>query len=113
MKKNKKNKQASMFSMVENWQMGHQSQYRFCKEQCVSISTFRYWLNKYEKQQEETKKSNQVETSMLHQRFLSLEVSEVGRVDATENFTISYPNGVRLSCSSTTNTQTLRHLINL
>lgn len=98
-----------MFSVIENWQQSHQSQYKFCKDQKLSLSTFQYWLKKYRNSQENT----QIKTSLSHQRFLTLEVSEVEQAQSAENFTICYPNGVQLSCPSTTNTQTLRNLINL
>jgi transposase len=113
MKKNQKYNSDKMFPVIERWQESTQSQHKFCKEQNLSISTFQYWLKKYRKQSEDVEIRKQAESNISHQRFLSLEVSEVGRIDTTESFTISYPNGVQLSCSSTTNTQTLRNLINL
>jgi hypothetical protein len=113
MKKNQKYNSDKMFPVIERWQGSNQSQHKFCKEQKLSISTFQYWLKKYKNRQDGLSQKNLTKTSLSHQRFLSLEVSDVDRVDTKESFTISYPNGVQLSCSSTTNTQTLRNLINL
>jgi len=113
MKNIQKQKQAIMFSVIENWQQSKQSQYKFCKVQKLSLSTFQYWLKKYRDSQGGSQTKGLTKTSLSHQRFLTLDVSEVEHTESTDNFTISYPNGVQLSCSSTTNTQTLRNLINL
>ena len=40
-------KQQLMFSLIEVWQKGEQSQQDFCKEKDLDYNQFQYWFRKY------------------------------------------------------------------
>ncbi|NPD48276.1 hypothetical protein HNS40_22180, partial [Lentimicrobium sp. S6] len=96
-----------------SWREGSLSQGQFCKENEYCISTFQYWLKKYREEYPDKKKKNKSVNKL--KGFLPIEVSNAAEVlDCdSESFDIYYPNGVRLSCSASINTEALRTLINL
>lgn len=40
-------KQQLMFSLIEVWKQGEQSQQEFCKEKDLDYNQFQYWLRRY------------------------------------------------------------------
>jgi hypothetical protein len=40
-------KQQLMFSLIEIWKKGEQSQQEFCKEKDIDYNQFQYWLRRY------------------------------------------------------------------
>lgn len=102
-----------MFPVIESWQKSCLSQGKFCEENKYRISTFQYWLRKYRKEYPNIKRENK--SSKLVKGFLPIEVSNTTEEPLydDESFDIYYPNGVRLSCSASINTEALRTLINL
>lgn len=40
-------KQQLMFSLIEVWKKGEQSQQEFCKEKDLDYNQFQYWLRRY------------------------------------------------------------------
>jgi len=104
-----------MFQAIDAWKHSNQSQGKFCKEHKYSISTFQYWLKKYREAHPKSQLKKNPVVSSSSQRFLPLEVSEVGYLSGCkiETLDIHYPNGVRLSCSADIKAEVLRTLINL
>jgi len=102
-----------MFPVIENWRQGNLSQGQFCKENKYCISTFQYWLKKYKEAYPDLKKQNK--SIKKTKGFLPIQVSNLAEVSVCDNesFDIYYPNGVRVSCSASINTEALRTLINL
>ena len=39
-----------MFSLIEKWQQGNQTQKDFCQEHDIKLATFHYWQKKYRNQ---------------------------------------------------------------
>ncbi len=83
-----------MYAWIESWQQSGISQNRFCKEENLSTSTFNYWFKKYKQEKDRAThaNSNPVKT------FLPVEVTE-GLIRSDKDFiTITYPNGIQVSC---------------
>jgi hypothetical protein len=108
--------------LIESWQESNQSQVKFCKGNKLSISTFQYWLKKYKESRSEIKTQKKANEQRKDESFLTLKVAGMehqlpdlpaaGAV-FSDHLNIYYPNGVRLSCPTTTKPELLRNLINL
>ena len=96
MEKNQKYTPDQMFGHIESWQKSGVTQYRYCKNEGLSRSTFGYWHKKYKQQ---------TPVSMLpgnkpHTGFLPVEVRALkdSLPVGSESITITYPNGIQISC---------------
>lgn len=100
------NRKREMYAMIAEWRGTGLSQTAWCKQVSVSRSTFRKWLRKYEDEH-----GIQVEqpAPSPDPSFVSIELpSSVG-----SQLTISYPNGVQLSCPVGIGHDQLRYLVHL
>ena len=80
MKKEQREQQRqNMFSLIEKWQQGNQTQKDFCQEHDIKLATFHYWQKKYRNQ-------NQKNLS----GFIPMEISS----SDARTIEIRYPNGV-------------------
>ncbi len=83
-----------MYAWIESWQQSGISQNRFCKEEKLSSSTFNYWLKKYKQEKD---RDTQADNHPVN-TFLPVEVTE-GLIRSDKDFiTITYPNGIQVSC---------------
>ena len=99
-----------MYSSIEQWQATGLSQTAWCKQAGMSRSTFRKWLLRYEA--DHNTGSSPVEDSLLTSgspSFVSIELPS----RSGSQLTISYPNGVQLSCPASIGHDQLRHLVHL
>jgi len=111
MGKNQRHSKEAMFLSIELWQESGVSQKAFCDKEELSVPTFRYWLRKYKNEKESATKSNKEES------FIPLRVPGIDSMIrscevSTERITVSFPNGVRVSCPVGIDMHQLRNLIN-
>lgn len=95
-----------MYSLIEQWQSTGLSQTSWCKQAGMSRSTFRKWLQRY-KAEHHTLVEQPAPSP--DPSFVSIELpSSVG-----SQLTISYPNGIQLSCPVGIGHEQLRYLVHL
>jgi len=80
-----RNDKRKMYPLVEKWESGSQSKASFCQAHGLSVDTFRYWYNKY-KRDEPGKLGG----------FVPLEIEQPAVGGSGVNISIRYPNGVSL-----------------
>jgi len=96
MRKNQRYSKEQMYHAIEKWQQSGLSQYQFCKREALSKSTFGYWLKKY-KQEKADLGSLSIKPDKA---FLPVEISTSPEPTGinTGHITITYPNGIQVSC---------------
>lgn len=111
MRKNQKYNKEQMYLAIEKWQASGLTQLQFCKREDLSKSTFGYWLKKYRKEKVQPKPSR----GKPVKTFIPVEVSRtlVPPVQDVEQLEITYPNGVKVSCSESINVHQLKTFINI
>ena len=85
-----------MWLAIEKWRASGLSQYQFCKQENLSKSTFGYWVKKY-KQEKSISGSSPKKPDKT---FLPVEfsASKDSSDNTPEHITITYPNGIQVSC---------------
>ena len=85
-----------MWQAIEKWQASGLSQYQFCKQENLSKSTFGYWLKKHKQE----KSISGSFPKKLDKTFLPVEfsTSKDPSDNTPERITITYPNGIQVSC---------------
>ena len=79
-------KQQLMFSLIEVWKKGEQSQQEFCKEKDLDYSQFQYWLRRY-------KLANGI-VSETRPSFARINVP--GELSKASSMELVYPDGKRI-----------------
>jgi len=79
-------KQQLMFSLIEVWKKGEQSQREFCKEKDLDYNQFQYWLRRY-------KQANGI-VSKPRASFARIKVP-VG-LSTASSMELVYPDGKRI-----------------
>ena len=93
-------KQQLMFSLIEVWKKGEQSQQEFCKEKDLDYSQFQYWLRRY-------KLANGI-VSKTRPSFARIRVEEFSRASSME---LVYPDGKRIIFHQPVEASFLRSLL--
>ena len=110
MKKNQKYTQKQMYTAIESWKASELSQARFSKENGFSRDTFKYWLKKY-------RIEKGIGNTLLPGPFIPVEINSLSSPACLTNqereITITYPNGIKVTCPSTIGIDQLRELIKL
>jgi len=95
MRKNQKYNREQMNATIGQWKDSKLTQRAFCKEQGISISTFQYWVKKYQEAEKQEQHAGA-------DSFIPIRVSEPGHVELENSHTgfisISYPNGINICC---------------
>jgi hypothetical protein len=91
---------AEYFPLIEKWKLSQMSQTSFCTAQNLPIHIFRYWLDKYRNQ------TNDTDDKFIPIR-MKLPISKI-----TSPLEIHYPNGVRIVLDGNTDARLLKTLIN-
>jgi transposase-like protein len=112
MRKNQKYSKEQIYLAIEKWQASGLSQYQFCKQEDISKSTFGYWYKKYKQEQSISGFS----PKKPDKTFLPLEFSThspESSENPPERITITYPNGVQVSCPLILDSHRLTNLAKL
>lgn len=113
MRKNQKYTQEEMYLAIEMWKESGLSQKQYCKQENLAHSTFQYWHEKY-KGNNPNKRRSKLSAS---NSFIPVQVTKHDDIITTpvmeENITITYPNGVQISCPITIPEYKLKSLIKL
>ena len=95
MRANQKYSKEEMYLAIELWKESSQNQAAYCKANKLSRNTFKYWINKYNK--EKPKPHQKVKDN-----FVQLEVEKsvvpIEKPVDFNNISISYPNGTTVTC---------------
>ena len=114
MKKNQKYTAEEMNLAIELWKESGLSQQKYCTQNHIAISTFKYWQKKLQK---EKFTRNASRLSGPVRPFISVDVPSTIElampVPDVGYITISYPNGIQVSCPVNINHEQLRTLIQL
>jgi len=100
-----KNRKQEMYTLIEDWQSSGVSRTKYCKDRGMSRSTFRNWLRKYEQDHGPVSSGS----PSVPASFVSIEVPS----SKEDELTITYPNGVQVSCPSGIDQHQLRELVSL
>jgi transposase-like protein len=98
MRKHQRYSQEEMYAAIEHCHKDNISYAEYCANAGIHYATFKYWIKKYHREQPSPKTS-----------FLPVHVAPESNLRS--NFTITFPNGTRLDCPSTTPTEQLAALI--
>lgn len=94
-------KQQLMFSLIEVWKQGGQTQQEFCKEKDLDYNQFQYWLRRY-------KQANGI-MSEPKASFTRIKVStEASKASSME---LVYPDGKRIIFHQPVDPSFLRSLL--
>lgn len=96
-----------MYAAILKWYESGLSQYRYCKQEQIAVSTFSYWLKKYKREQIPADSSRVPAKS-----FIPVEVARPVILPVWQ-LEIAYPNGVQVRCAAGTDVNTLKALIGL
>lgn len=88
-----------MFTLMEQYLLGGQTQEKFCAEHAINPARFYYWLKRYR------------ESRQGEQGFVPVKILSGKQLHAVPTFEIQYPNGVILRLPGTTSPDYLRLLI--
>jgi transposase-like protein len=104
MRKNQKHTKEEMFGLIQEWESSGISQDKFFQQKGIAKSTFGYWRKKY---------LDEKQGSRRKQKFIPVKVDMTSSHKKESSFPIelTYPNGVRLSCSSQIDLSRLKTLI--
>ena len=80
---NKEKLRTRMFSLVESYKSGTESRHDFCCRNNLKVTTFSYWITRYNRRNQKSKNRN---------RFIKLSGS-----NTVTPLTITLPNGVSIS----------------
>ncbi len=110
MRHNQKYTQEEMFTHVERWKHSKSTQQEICDEIKVSKTTFKNWLKRYRLEKEDPGVNDKI--------FLSVTVKAPTtkanqEQDLSVDLTITYPNGIKITCPSSICTQTLQTLLKI
>jgi transposase-like protein len=109
MRKNQKYTQEEMYLAIELWEESGLSQKKYCRQNQLSFSTFKYWLRKYSKE-----KAGQESKSIS---FIQVHIPKVEDailpVTDQDGITIIYPSGTQVSCPVNISTEKLCILIRI
>lgn len=99
-----------MYLAIEQWQESGLSQIKFCSHEDLSVKTFSYWFRKYKNEKGVSPLSN----NRARRGFIPIKVSPAVKTIIPEPgwIEVSFPNGVRLSCSTGIDIHQLKTLIN-
>lgn len=99
-----------MFKTIDLWKASNLTQVKFCAHEELSVKTFGYWLRKYKNE----KGVSPLSKKKVRQGFIPIKVSPAVKTIIPEPgwIEVSFPNGVRLSCSAGIDTHQLKTLIN-
>jgi len=108
MRKNQKYTKEEMYLAVELCKESNMTQNEFCKKEGLALGTFKYWQRKYQEQHIHTGSSKS-------SSFIPIEVAAHDTEQTHNNdsgyITISYPNGIQVSCPVNISDQQLKALI--
>ena len=110
MKKNQKYTAEEMNLAIELWKESGLSQQKYCTHNHIAFSTFKYWQKKIQKEKfTSTVKASRpfISVDVPSTVDLAMPVPDAGYI------TISYPNGIQVSCPVNINHEQLRTLIQL
>ena len=111
MRKNQKYTQEEMYMAIELWKESGLSQKKYCNQNQLSFSTFKYWQKKYQK---DTGKQH---TTISSRSFIPVHIPQGISTTLPETDTgtisITYPNGIIVNCPANTSIEQLRGLIKL
>lgn len=81
-----------MHALIENYLASQLTQKEFCRQHNLSKSTFRYWLNKYQKQN-----GIQQGDHLTSQSFLPIKIKSAKRaIESGTACVIELPNGINI-----------------
>ena len=94
-----------MYTQIEKWESSGKSQASYCRSIGIKPSKFEYCLKKY-------RKESTLELSDTSESFIPISVTPESTtlVVNTPNIQITYPNGVKLECSTLEDSSQLRTL---
>ena len=108
MKKDQKYTQEEILLAVDMWKESGLTKAEFCKRENISPNTLKYWQRRYKHIRDKPR--------VLNDKFIPVEVPgpKVPDIPGEDigNITITYPNGIQVSCPLTINDNQLRSLIN-
>jgi hypothetical protein len=111
MRKNQKYSQEEMYLAIELWKESGISQKKYCTQNHLSFSTFKYWQKKYQRdKKEQLRKSSR--------SFIPVHIPSEAITTALPDIdpgciTISYPNGILVNCPVNIRIEQLHSLIKL
>jgi hypothetical protein len=111
MKKNQKYTREEMYMAIELWKESGLSQKKYCSQNNLSFSTFKYWQKKYQKDLGNDK------AKVSSHSFIPVHIPKAITTNITDitpgNITITYPNGITIDCPVNIRVELLRSLIKL
>jgi hypothetical protein len=111
MKKNQKYTQEEMYLAIELWKESGMPQRKYCAQNDLSFSTFKYWQKKYQKE------LSRHQAKAPSRSFIPVHVPKTITTPLTETapviITITYPNGITVDCPVTIKEELLRNLIRI
>jgi len=97
-----------MFRLIREWEASGISQVRFSNDKGIAKSTFGYWRKKYLRE----KNPGKSDASFIPVKVDAAIQPNAGQVHAqSDRIELSYPNGVRLTCSDQIDFSRLKMLI--
>jgi len=108
MRKNQKYTKEEMYLAIELWKESGISQKKYCLQNHLSFNTFKYWQKKYQK-------DKAVHGAKASRSFIPVHIPHAITTTLPETDTvlisITYPNGVIVSCAVSIGIEQLRTLI--
>ena len=98
-----------MYSHVEAFRSSRQPQKIYCEQQGIALSTFQYWAKKY--REEFSENDNSCEAP----GFIPVRVEpdpEPDQMHVPGQLHFLFPNGIRVMCSESVDSQVLKTLLN-
>lgn len=95
-----------MYRLIEECEKSGITQEEFLKSKNIARSTFAYWIKKYRAEQANKSTNNFIPVNIgSSENRSSLEATENNKIELT------YPNGIKLTCSSKIDFSRLKELI--
>ena len=106
MKKRKKHSKDQMYRLIKEWEKSGITQEEFLKSKNIARSTFAYWIKKYRAEQ-----TNKSVNDFIPVKIGSLENRPSPKATENSKIELTYPNGIKLTCSSQIDFSKLKELI--
>ncbi len=110
MKKNQKSTKEEMYPIIDQWKESGLNQSQYCKQEKISYYVFKYWLQKYRKENIGVKQN-------LLNPFLPVQIPSTEELSkepiSKKDIIINYPNGIEVSCPVNIDIVQLRALVNI
>ena len=106
MKKRKKHSKDQMYRLIKEWEKIGITKEEFLKSKNIARSTFAYWIKKYRAEQ-----TNKSANDFIPVKIGSLENRPSPKATENSKIELTYPNGIKLTCSSKIDFSKLKELI--